>query len=513
MTATDTLQEAAAGETETASLAARVLNRCRRSELCEWLLVVAFILTVPFINPYIRGDGNGYYSYIRSLVIDGDLHFENEYRRGDSAFIRMAFDDDGHVRSDLLLPNNYVRNHWAVGPSLLWAPFFLVAHGAVWFLNVLGSIIPADGYSPPYRWLCAFGTALYAFVGLLLSYDVARRLTSPLIAAMATAGIWFASSLPVYMYFLPFHVHALAAFSVALFLWYWVRTRPMRTIKQWGLWGLMGGLMAEVYYLNAIFLLIPPLEWVWGRSIGGQESRGGGRRRGTVTEVAMCGAAACVALMPHLATKWIIHGSPWDSGYTASYGDRSFFFWNSPRLWQVGFASEHGMFLWTPVLLLAVVGLVLLWGRDRFLAGTLMLTFVVFYYVVASYQNWHGQSAFGSRFFVSITPVFILGLAMFLKESENFFSRLSIAYRPLPVLSVFLAILILWNIGFMFEWGANLVPNRGPVDFAVVARNKITVVPHRAPGFILRYLTSREQVAREIEQGDLIESKDYRLQR
>ena len=223
----------------------------------------------------------------------------------------------------------------------------------------------------------------------------------------------------------------------------------------------------------------------------------------------MGAAAVCVALIPHLAIKWIIHGSPWDSGY----GDAARFFWDSPRLWQVGFASEHGMFLWTPVLLLAVAGLALLWGRDRFLAGTLMLTFVVFYYAVASYQNWHGQSAFGSRFFVSFTPVFVLGLAMFLKESENFFSRLSIAYHPLSVLSVFLAILILWNIGFMFEWGANLVPNRGPVDFAVVARNQITVVPHRAPGFILRYLTGREQVAREVERQDLIELKDYQLRR
>ena len=45
------------------------------------------MLTLPFVNPYIRGDGNGYYAYVRSVVIDGDLRFENEYRRGDPAFV------------------------------------------------------------------------------------------------------------------------------------------------------------------------------------------------------------------------------------------------------------------------------------------------------------------------------------------------------------------------------------------------------------------------------------------
>ncbi len=494
-----------------------MLNRLHRLGWNEWFLVLAFILTVPFVNPYIRGDGNGYYAYVRSLVIDRDLHFENEYRHGDPAFLMMAFDAEGHVRPNLTMPYNYVRNQWAVGSSLLWTPFFLAAHGLVLILNGLGLNIPADGYSLPYRWLCALGTALYAFIGLFLAYHVAKRLTSPLTAMVATMGIWFASSLPVYMYFLPFHVHALAAFSVSLFLWYWLRTQPMRTLKQWGLWGLLGGFMVGVYYLNAVLLLIPLLESVWSRQTGVLDSTTSGRRVNVLIEGAVFFVALMVALVPNFVTKWIVHGSPRSSGYE----DR--FFWDSPRLWQVAFASEHGMFLWTPVLLFSVVGLVLLWRRDRSLASILMVTFVTFYYTVASYQNWHGQSAFGSRFFVSFTPVFVLGLAIFFEESQTFLSRvlrqaegkvsglLPAAYRLLP--SGFLAVLSLWNIGFIFQWGTNLVPNRGPVDFAVVARNQVTLVPQRGPDLILRYLTGRGQVVRELEQEDLIESKDYQPQR
>ncbi len=34
-----------------------LVNRFNRQRN-EWLLVIAFILTLPLVNPYIRGDGN-----------------------------------------------------------------------------------------------------------------------------------------------------------------------------------------------------------------------------------------------------------------------------------------------------------------------------------------------------------------------------------------------------------------------------------------------------------------------
>ena len=496
-----------------------MLNPLHRLGWGEWLLIGVFLLTVPLVNPYVRGDGNGYYAYIRSLVIDGDLQFENEYRRGDPAFIGMAFDADGQLRPEMVMPTHYVRNQWAVGPSLLWTPFFLLAHGLVRILNEMALNIPADGYAQPYRWLCALGTALFAFIGLLLACRLAEQFTSPLFAVMATVGIWFATPLPVYMYFLPFHVHALAAFTVSLFVWYWLRTRPQRTLKQWGLWGLVGGLVVEVYHINAIFLLIPLSEWLWsGNESGVLRVKEARMRRRVVTKGLVFAVAGLAALIPHFLVKWVIEGSPFSTGY----GDR--FFWDSPRLWQVGFAAEHGMFLWTPVLLLAVVGMVLLWRRDRWAAGILLVTFSAFYYAIASYENWHGQSAFGSRFFVSFTPVFVLGLAVFLEQSGLFLSRFlwgsttaarqfwnsSLRWlRPLLLLTI----LVVWNVGFIFQWGANLVPNRGPVDFAQVARHQVTVVPQRMADFLTRYLRDREQVVREVEREDLIESKDYRLRR
>lgn len=74
----------------------------------------------------------------------------------------------------------------------------------------------------------ALGTAVYGFLAILISFALARRFVPENWAFLAALGIWFGSPLPVYMYFNPSWSHAQAAFVVALFIWYWIRTRGSR---------------------------------------------------------------------------------------------------------------------------------------------------------------------------------------------------------------------------------------------------------------------------------------------
>jgi len=41
-------------------------------------------------------------------------------------------------------------------------------------------------------------------------------------------------------------------------------------------------------------------------------------------------------------------------------------------------------------------------------------------------------------------------------------------------------VLIGWNLGFIFQWGANLIPNRGPISWREVVYNQVVVVPGKA---------------------------------
>jgi hypothetical protein len=102
-----------------------------------------------------------------------------------------------------------VENQYSVGPSLLWAPFFLTAHIFTAIYNALPfthTPIPQDGFSLPYRYLCALGTAFYGFLGLFLMFSVARRLFDERVAFWATLGIWFASRVACLHVFPAVHV-------------------------------------------------------------------------------------------------------------------------------------------------------------------------------------------------------------------------------------------------------------------------------------------------------------------
>ena len=59
-----------------------------------------------------------------------------------------------------------------------------------------------------------------------------------------------------------------------------------------------------------------------------------------------------VALLPTFISREIIFGSPFRSGYQVEQ-----FAWRSPALWNVLFSWDHGLLSWTPILMLALIGL------------------------------------------------------------------------------------------------------------------------------------------------------------
>ncbi len=488
-----------------------IWERLRPWTWCEWTLAGIFFLTLPLVNPYIRGDGNEYFAYVRSLVVDGDLNFENEYRRGDPLFRQAAFDENGNVVDATLsdhtlgrLPTGYLKNNAAIGSSLLWMPAFLAAHVATKLLNAAGVQVLADGYSAPYRWACGLETALFSFIGLFLSFRVACRLTDSRTALLATVGIWFASSLPVYMYFLPFHVPAMTSFTVALFVWYWWRTSEGRSVKQWAIWGALAGLTITMYASSAVFLVMAMADLAWRANDGGLIHCRDAAKRKTILIAGIVFVIAAVAVLtPQFIIKSILHGAPFDLGV------RRAVHWFAPSLWAVGFSREHGLFSWTPILLPAVIGLCLYWRQDRWRASVLLTVVGLFYYLAAIHGDWSGGSSFGNRFFVSFTSVFVIGLAIGLHHAGAWLRRGGFT-RPIPLQAAVFAAMIAWNVGFIFQWGTNLVPNRGPVDFGVVARNQFTVVPQKMASFVKRYFISRSELTNEIEMEDVQERSKQR---
>jgi hypothetical protein len=126
-----------------------------------------------------------------------------------------------------------------------------------------GSDVAADGYSWPYIMAICFASLLYGLLGLLLCYRIARRFTSAWAATAASLLCWLASPLIFYMYISPPWSHTGGLFSVALFIWYWLQSGTERSMRQWLLLGLLGGLMVMNREQLGLFLLLPAMESLW----------------------------------------------------------------------------------------------------------------------------------------------------------------------------------------------------------------------------------------------------------
>jgi hypothetical protein len=342
----------------------------------------------------------------------------------------------------------------------------------------------------------AFGTAVYGFLAILLSFRLAKKYLPARWAFLGTLGIWFASSLPVYMYFNPSWSHAHSAFTVALYFWYWDRTRDERTCAQWMVLGAISGLMLDVYYVNGVLLVVPLIESLirYWHGLRTRQMWDLGRLFALNSLFAL---TVLATFLPTLITKKIIYGDYLKFGYQVRW------FLNSPALFKVAFSSEHGLFSWTPAVLLALIGLFLLEKRDRMLSFCCVTAFAMYLYTIGSYEDWAGISSFGSRFFVSLTPLFVLGLAAFLDFLAGVFSE----GRANILATGMVSILILWNAGMVFQWGTHLIPARGPISWRDAAYNQVAVVPVQAARTVSAYLVRRKQLMGHIEGQDVDQLK------
>jgi len=355
-----------------------VRTRLGRISVYEKILFALFFVSLPLVNPWVRGDGIGYYAYVRAMVIQRNLHFEQDWLHANPSFVMGKTDGQGNVKPGQYTKTGHLDNHFTVGPAMLWSPFIIATHLGVLAYDAAGGHIAADGFSWPYVYAMALATALYGFLGLWIAFRLTRNWFEERWAFLATVGIWFGSSLIVYMYFNPSWSHAQSAFLVALFLWYWYRTRGERSLKQWVILGLISGVMLDVYYPNALLLLVPlmeSLEEYWNS--WSKTHRTDGMRRIFAGNLLFI-AGILIAFLPTLVTRSIIYGSALKTGYY----ELDTWHWTSPVFWKVLFASDHGLFSWTPILLLAVVGLFLLWRSNPVLGICFLVPLLAFCYLI-----------------------------------------------------------------------------------------------------------------------------------
>jgi hypothetical protein len=367
-------------------------------------------------------DGFGYYLYLPSLIIDRDLDFTNQLSRlpyeGEKHFFRVS-DRTGRR-----------TNQFPIGCAILWAPLFVLADGVVQAASSVGMIIPRTGFGWAYELPVYTGSFLYGLAGIWLIQRTLRLIFDRTAADLSLFTVLFATPTAYYPWFEPNMSHAVALFTVALwvYLLLWIYRTENRRIAVWAVLGAVLGLVGLVRPYNAVLgVAAIPVALAVCQGRGQWNFRAFG---GAILRLSVCCLASLLTMLPQVIVWQLLYGQPSvvprGSGYEAMS-------WLNPAI--AAFAASWYVFC--PAYIPATLGLFLAWPsrpkapaaaaaernedpaspRDpaRFaalVAPFFLLVLAVIAYLIAASRDWMLGTAFGQRRMVDWSPLFAIGLGL-----------------------------------------------------------------------------------------------------
>jgi hypothetical protein len=366
----------------------------------------------------------------------------------------MGADEGPHLRqlAGLYLEGRLTEAGLEPGPTLVWGPFYLLAHAVTLVLHAAGFNIPADGWSEPYRNAVRLGSAVCALVAASLTWDTCRRFFPPVLAVVCVVGLWLGSTLFYYSWAEPAMCHAPAAALTSLLVWLWLRLRDGGAgAPTWVAAGIVAGLLVSTQRYDVYFLLLP-----FSVVAGALVTRTGSPL--SLSRHRLMGAAAIVALLA-VVPLFLVGLRSRDAFLVHPAAIARVFLseWRRPHVAEVLFSSNGGLFAWTPLALVGVVGLLGFARRHPRTALPLLGALGLGILLLSSNSVWWAGWSFGARRLTEAFPVFAIGLC----AAAEWLLR-----RPALLASAALAGLVGLNLSWSHQTWIGRIPRGDAVSFA-----------------------------------------------
>ncbi len=105
-----------------------------------------------------------------------------------------------------------------------------------------------------------------------------------------------------------------------------------------------------------------------------------------------------------------------------SYSNEGFYFLK-PQFFQVLFSFRKGLFIYTPLVLVSLFGLAVIFKKNKFQFISFMFFLLIATYIISSWWNWYYGNSFGLRAFIDFYPVFALLLGILLENTLGLLRR------------------------------------------------------------------------------------------
>ncbi len=353
-------------------------------------LTVALAVYYPFtrdryVDNVFWSDAEGYYLYLPAVLIHGGF---------EEVPVRTPYQFEHYPGT------NKHFTKYTYGVSVLQAPFFLVAHA---YAKISGG--PATGYERPYIHLIRIAGIFYLLLGLWFSGMALSRMgfSGPVIAITVIA-ILTGTNLLYYTIHEPSMSHI---YSFALFAWLLYALPDFYRdpgIRRTLLVALLLGMLTLIRPTNIVAAVLAVF-------YGATDKAGFLARIRFFRE-----HFGMMLLIPLIAfLLWVPQFYYWKyiSGHWLiySYNDEGFTNWAHPEVFRVLFDIKSGWILFSPIVVLPIIGLFAGAWRNVYESRVLLAVLLISLYLFASWWCWWFGGSFGHRSFVELYPLLTVPFA------------------------------------------------------------------------------------------------------
>lgn len=377
----------------------------------------------------IWADKAGYYIYLPLYFIyDFDIE-------------KMPNEIDRRTGYGFFVKDGKIITKYSYGVALMQSPFFVITHFLSKYLGYNN-----DGFSAPYHKLIDLAAVTYSFFGLIFLCFFLRRYVGLPTAIVSTIVLYLGTNLFYYSIFDTGMSHTYSFFLFACFLFLSPFLIQNSSPIYFMLFGLIAGLIVAVRPINILFF--PSFFLFNNISIAALKQN--------LKSYILIFVPFIAVLIP----QFLYWKYAFDNYFQYAYQHESFSNWFQPNFLLIWFSTNNGLFIYNPIFLLIIFGIIYLYKKHKFRSVAYMFYFMLISYVIASWHDWTYGCSYGCRPYTEYYAIFALPLAFFIKE----LNRKSIHSM---VVIVFLVITILYNQKLIFtydgcwyagnwDWGALL---------------------------------------------------------
>ncbi len=371
-------------------------------------------------NGVIMQDVESYYSYLPATFIynDHDLGYAQEVQQ---KYPNLVF---WHYQmSEIDKPVQKMT----CGMSIMYAPFFFTAHG-------IASIAPveADGYSKIYHFFLALAGLVYTILGLVLLRKILVRWFSELATTLALLSIYLASNIYYYVIYEGAMSHIYNLFLIICLLHFTIRYYENRHIRLVFAIGFVSGLLVLIRPTNVLFTLIFVLYGLSSKETIIARYKLLTKQWHDLALMIISAFLVCSLQLIY----WKMQSGSW---VYYSYNQETFYFLN-PHILDGLFSYRKGYFVYSPLMILSLVGLPIAIYRNKELRASLLIIYPLFIWIVFSWWCWWYGGSFGNRAMIELCALGVFGLTAFYQWGISLYKHLKIAFFALLALAVFLNI-------------------------------------------------------------------------